>query len=77
MFTILELQTNDGQTMIPTPIKTAETRNEAMSMYHGILFSAAISEVQCHTAMVIDEEGKVLARESYSHITEVPDEVEE
>lgn len=67
MFTILELQTNNGQTVIPTPIKTAETKNEAMSIYHGILFSAAVSEVHCHTAMVIDEEGKTLARETYIH----------
>lgn len=76
MYTILELQTNNGQTLIPTPIKTAATKNEAMSMYHGILFAAAVSEVQCHTAMVIDEEGKTLARESYHHTTPEP-EVEE
>lgn len=73
MYVILEMQTNDGQTAIPTPIKTAETKNEAMSMYHGILCAAAISEVHCHTAMVIDEEGKVYARESYTHGADAPE----
>lgn len=70
MYTILELQTNNGQTSIPTPIKTAETKNEAMSKYHGILFAAAVSAVECHTAMVVDQEGKTLARESYYHAAE-------
>lgn len=76
MFTILELQTNNGITNVVTPIKTAETRNDAFSKYHGILFAAAISSVDTHTAMIIDAEGKTIARESYVHGAE-PDEVTE
>ena len=67
MYVILEMQTNNGSTAIPTPIKTAETKNEAMSQYHSILAVASVSSVGCHTAMVIDEQGRVLAKESYYH----------
>lgn len=67
MFIILELQTNNGSTTVVTPIQTAETKNEAMSIYHGILFSAAISSLDCHTAMVLDEKGLLYACESYEH----------
>ena len=68
MYIILELQANDNWTTVVTPIQTAEEKNEAMSKYHGILFSAAISSVPCHTAMVIDERGQCLARETYVHL---------
>lgn len=67
MYIILEMQTNNGQTSIPTPIQTAETKNAAMSTYHSILAVASISSVELHTAMVIDGTGKIYACESYSH----------
>ena len=57
MFIILEIQTSNGSTAVVNPIQTAETKNEAMSIYHGILFSAAVSSLDCHTAMVLDEKG--------------------
>ena len=68
MFVILELQTNDGQTA--NIVQSKETKAEAMSTYHSILAAAAISAIHCHTAMVIDHEGKVYAREFYTHMPE-------
>lgn len=65
MFIIIELQTNDGVT--GNIVQTCDTKSEAMSVYHSILASAAVSTVHCHTALVIDVEGKTIARESYSH----------
>lgn len=68
MYIIIELQTTNGQTA--NIVKTAETKEEAMSMYHMILASAAISEVEYHTALVITPSGQYIARECYEHIKE-------
>lgn len=68
MFIVIELQTNDGQTA--NIVQSKETKAEAMSTYHSILAAAAISAIHCHTAMVIDHEGKVYAREFYTHMPE-------
>lgn len=66
MYAIIELQTNDGQT-VNTPIQYQDTRDKAMSVYHGILQYAAVSEVEYHTVMVVDEQGQYIARECYEH----------
>lgn len=71
MYIIIELQTNNGQTA--NIVTTKETRDEAMSAYHTILASAAVSKVEYHTAVVMDEAGQYLARECYTH----PKEAEE
>lgn len=68
MFIILELQTTNGQTA--HILTTKDTKEEAMSAYHMILAAAAISSVECHTAIVMNEEGRLVARESYRHTTE-------
>lgn len=65
MYSIIELQTSNGQTA--HIYQTAETKNEAMSKFHTVLASAAISPVEMHTCVVMDEEGKYLARECYKH----------
>jgi len=67
MYIILELQTNDGAATVVTPIQTAQTLNEAMSRYHGILAAAAISSVECHSAIMLNERGDYVAKESYEH----------
>lgn len=65
MYIIIELQTTNGQTA--NIVQTKETKAEAMSAYHSILAAAAISAVEYHTAIVMDEQGKYLARECYEH----------
>lgn len=74
MYIIIELQTTDGQTA--NIVSTRNTKDEAMSTYHSILAAAAISQVEYHTAVVMDEEGKYLARECYRHYKQ-PEVVEE
>lgn len=69
MYIILELQANNGNVAVVTPIQTAEEKDEAMSKYHGILAFAATSSVQCHTAMVLNERGEVIARETFDHFS--------
>ena len=75
MFIVIELQTTDGVTS--NIVTTKQTKDEAMSTYHSILASAATSTVQFHTAIVIDERGKVIAKECYQHQTVVPEDGEE
>ena len=74
MYIVIELQTTQGQTA--NIVQTKETLNEAMSTYHSILASASVSSVEYHTAVVMDIEGKYVARECYKHLTE-PEVVED
>ena len=65
MFSIIELQTTGDQTA--HIYQTAPTLEEAMSKYHLVLASAAISEVNYHACVVLNECGVQMARESYYH----------
>lgn len=72
MYYIFEIQEgHDGKGAVVTPIKTAETKNEALSKYHSVLAYAAISKVAIHTVFVVNGEGQYLARETYQHPVEV------
>lgn len=66
MYSIIELQTTAGQTA--HIYQTAATRDDAMSKFHGILSFASISQVEYHTCIVLDEEGRTIARECYMHL---------
>lgn len=66
MYIVIELQTTQGQTA--NIVTQKETKDEAMSAYHMILASAAVSSVEYHTAVVMDEHGRYLARECYEHL---------
>lgn len=68
MYIIIELQTTGGHTA--NIVTTKETKDEAMSAFHSILASAAISKVEYHTAIVVDKKGQYIARECYEHIIE-------
>ena len=72
MYSIIELQTNDGQTA--HIYQTAPTLNEAMSKYHTTLASAAISQLDYHACVVLNECGVQMARESYEHGVETSEE---
>ena len=70
MYIVLELQTTcspDGDsTAVLQPITKAD-RNEAESVYHTILAAAAVSSVDIHAALIIDERGNLILRQSYDH----------
>ena len=72
MYSIIELQTTDNATA--HLCYTAESKNEAMSIYHTILASAAKSSMEYHTCIVVDPEGLFLARECYKHPKEEQEE---
>lgn len=66
MYYILEIQEqNDGTA--GTLIYKENTRNEALSKYYDILHYAAISSVPVHTAVLIENDGRYIARESFTH----------
>ena len=65
MYLVIEMQTNNGQL---AQIATAyETRAEADSKFHLILSSAAVSNVQVHAAVILDDHGLILGNGCYEH----------
>lgn len=70
MYYIIEIQEQaDGTGAILT--FTEPTENQALSKWHSVLTFASVSEVFCHSAVVLDSEGKHIARESYMHYPQV------
>lgn len=67
MFTVIELQTNDGTTSVLTT--TFADESLAYQKYHQILSFAAASTVDIHTAVVINEYGNLLRNETFDHRT--------
>ena len=66
MLILLEIQTENGSTAL-LPALTYTDRNEAESAYHSKLASAAISSVDVHTVILLDEHGNTVRREFYEH----------
>lgn len=66
MFYVLEIQenvNNEGSYLITSH----NTKEEALSKWHTILSYAAVSQVYLHTAVVINNLGEYIARETYKH----------
>ena len=70
MFIVIEMQTNGNSTAV-LPVTTKETQNEAESVAYTALSAAAISSVEKHTVMVIDDEGAVYLQRCYHHGEEI------
>ena len=49
-----------------TLVTEHNTKNEALSKYHTVLSFAAVSELPAHSCVVLDEEGRTIARESFT-----------
>ena len=65
MFAVIEIQKN-GDTS--TPITTLfDNKDEAYSKYHTVLASAAISEIEEHSAILVSEEGNYMLHEKFVH----------
>ena len=63
-YLVLEIQLGDT---VSTIISDYDNLNQAESKYHQILTAAAISNIYKHSAMIINEEGRVLKVECYIH----------
>ena len=69
MYILVELQTNGGQTA--NIVTSFEDRLEAFSAYHSVLASAAVSSVETHAAVLLDERGNLIQREFYRHVSDL------
>lgn len=68
MYIVTELQTNGETTAILN--YTYMDKNTALQQYHTILASAAVSQVEVHTAFIVNELGLVEYRESFDRRTD-------
>lgn len=81
MYIIIELQTQSDGTL-GNIVQTAQTINQAKSIYHNILSFAAVSEIPIHACTLLDENGLQIACETYRHgqvdeqIVDIPEESE-
>lgn len=64
MFAVIELQKAKTLNAITT---VHETREEADNKFYTILASASISKTPVHAAVILSEDGLVLANGSYAH----------
>lgn len=65
MFTVIELQTNNGTTSAQA--FHFDDENLAHQKYHEILMYASVSTVEIHAASILNEYGNVLKNEFYTH----------
>lgn len=68
MYIVTELQTNGETTAVLN--YTYTDKNVAYQKYHTILAAAAVSSIEIHTALIMNEYGLVEARETFEHIVE-------
>ena len=68
MYILIEMQTNGNQTAL-VPSRTYSDRFQAESAYYSTLSAAAVSAIQVHTVVLLDEHGNTLKRDYYEHIT--------
>ena len=68
MYIVTELQTNGETTAVLN--YTYTDKSTALQKYYTILSAAAVSQVEVHTAMIINEIGLVEYRESFDRRTD-------
>lgn len=62
---IVEIQSTNGQTACITTVHSE--RSEAEQKYHQVLSFAAVSSVEIHSVVMLDENGTKIKSESYRH----------
>ena len=65
MFVVIELQ-KTGESLANL-VTAHESRDEAEQKYHAVLSAAAVSSVSAHSAVMLDDTGHQLKRETYFH----------
>ena len=66
MYTIIETQTNGDSMAVVTPAVEVD-KDQAESIYHARLASAAISSVEIHSVVLLNAEGQRVKGECYKH----------
>lgn len=68
MYIVIELQTNNGKTA--NIVNTYADLNTAYQKFHTILAAAAVSSVEVHTAVILNEVGNTIASGHFAHAKE-------
>lgn len=68
MYVVIELQKNGDS--IANIVTSHDVRDDAESKYHQILSAAAISTVELHSAVMLNENGNPIKHEVYKHEAE-------
>lgn len=71
MYILIEMQTTGGATAL-LPALTYDRKAEAVSAWHQKMAAAAISSVEVHTVLLLDEHGNNVSpgKPWYEHIAE-------
>lgn len=65
MFIVIEIQQNNG--VVSTLTYQFTELSEALAKYHIILSAAAVSEIDVHTALIIEPTGNTIRVEHFEH----------
>ena len=68
MYIVIEMQTNDGVTSTIT--NAYDDESLAFQKYHQILSFAAVSTIDVHTAVMMNEYGIMIRNEDFTHNSE-------
>lgn len=65
-YLVIELQKFADGTLAVPPVATFDSWFEAVSRYHSILATAAISDVPVHSCVILTETGQEIKMDSYN-----------
>lgn len=66
-YLVIEIQTNADGT-VGNLVFAYDSRLEAESKYHTVLAAAALSALPMHACALMQNDGRLLARECYEHV---------
>lgn len=64
MYIVIELQKVDD-TQIANLVNVYTNKNVAEQAYHNVLAAAAVSSLPCHSAVILDETGRIVKGPEY------------
>ena len=65
-YTVIEMQTTGNSTAVVPP-QVYQNREDAESRWHTIMAAAAVSPVEIHTAVILNQDGNMEKSGSYYH----------
>ena len=65
-YIVIEIQKFENGTIAVPPIATFDSFFEAVSRYHTIMATAAISDVPVHSAVILTDTGQEIKMDSYN-----------
>lgn len=67
MYIVLEIQYNQTDNTVSTLVNSYDDINQAEWKYHQVLSAAAISQIDVHSAVLMDQYGYLIKGEHYNH----------